>query len=121
MGLVAGCGGPAGPARTPVTGTVTLDGQPLKQGEIRFDPVDGKGPSDGAPIKDGAFTIQATAGEKKVVIVSTQESPIKLQGDLPNFVDVIPPDFGGKTKQRVTVPHKEPLKYEIKSVPAKKS
>ncbi len=39
--LLAGCGGSSGKAieRNPVSGTVTLDGSPLDQGAIRFEPM----------------------------------------------------------------------------------
>ena len=38
MALV-GCGGEAGPELIPVTGTVTLNGQPLAGANVRFQPV----------------------------------------------------------------------------------
>jgi hypothetical protein len=51
-----------------VVGTVTLNGQPLPTGIIRFIPADGKTPSADAPITDGKFSVVVATGEKKVSI-----------------------------------------------------
>ncbi len=55
MGLGCG-GGDSGPARFPLTGKVTFEGQPVKFGTIQFDPDKGnEGPQGFAEIRDGAF------------------------------------------------------------------
>lgn len=51
-----------------VTGTVTLDGQPLQSGLIRFVPADGQTPTAEATITDGEFTAQVPVGEKRISI-----------------------------------------------------
>src|SRR5437763_2737138 len=66
LGLAGGCS--SEPAKASVTGEVTLDGQPLKQGLIRFVPADGKGPTADAPIADGRFTARVPPGEKRVQV-----------------------------------------------------
>ena len=49
--------------REPVSGTVTLDNQPLASGMIQFTPVDDKmGVGGGAPIGGGKFTISRESG-----------------------------------------------------------
>lgn len=58
--LVTGCGGPTGD-RVPVSGEVTLDGQPLDRGSIEFHP-DGEGTLTGGMIVDGTFEIPAAQG-----------------------------------------------------------
>jgi hypothetical protein len=67
LAFVAGCGG-----AIRVQGTVTLDGQPVSDGNISFAPVDGAGPSFGAAIKEGQFQVPGdatvTAGAKLVRI-----------------------------------------------------
>jgi hypothetical protein len=55
-----GCGG--GLERATVTGTVTLDGQPVIAGTIRFVPEDGLGPSAGSVIADGTYHIAVEQG-----------------------------------------------------------
>jgi hypothetical protein len=60
LALLAGC---AQSDRQALEGTVTLDGQPLPQGTIRFIPQPGTGgPSAGGEIRDGAFSIDADKG-----------------------------------------------------------
>ncbi|HEY3391672.1 MAG TPA: hypothetical protein VGK58_03120 [Lacipirellulaceae bacterium] len=51
-----------------VSGTVTLDGQPLKSGLIRFIPADGRTPTAEATITDGEYSAQVPLGEKRVSI-----------------------------------------------------
>ena len=59
LGLaVAGCGG----GSATCSGTVTLDGVPLKEGIITFDPYT-HGPDAYGQVKDGAFTI--STGQKE--------------------------------------------------------
>ena len=62
---LAGCGGPG---VCEVSGTVTYDGQPVKQGGITFTPSDGNSPTAGATIKDGRYTCKLTPGEHMVAI-----------------------------------------------------
>jgi hypothetical protein len=72
--------------RVAVTGSVTLDGQPLAQGQIQFDPVPGtQGPTTlaVAEIKDGKYSIDRTMGPvpgKYKVSISSQP-PIKIGPD----------------------------------------
>lgn len=81
VGLLAGCGVGDGDdlPREAVSGKVTLDGQPLAEGSIQFQPeggTDAKGPavSGGAVIQDGAYDIPGgnglTPGKYKVAISS---------------------------------------------------
>jgi hypothetical protein len=49
--------------RAAISGKVTLDGQPLPRGQIRFIPTgENQGPSWSAWIKDGEYTTQGTKG-----------------------------------------------------------
>ena len=70
LGLfLAGCGGSWGTA----SGTVTLDGAPLKDGTVSFHPA-GDGPTAYGTVTDGAFTVSTgqrdglPAGKYKVTI-----------------------------------------------------
>jgi hypothetical protein len=56
------------PSKGTVSGTVTLDGQPLQSGLIRFVPVDGQTPSAEATITDGEYSADVPVGEKRVSI-----------------------------------------------------
>lgn len=64
LGVLNGCGrSKSGIEKVVVSGTVTLDAQPIANGEIRFHPIDGTpGPVSGAPIRDGQYVAQGKGG-----------------------------------------------------------
>ena len=58
-----GCGQSTDFDKVVVRGVVTLDGEPIPNGELRFIPTNGtKGPISGGPIKDGAYVAQGRGG-----------------------------------------------------------
>ncbi|MFY7951648.1 MAG: hypothetical protein ACOVT5_03990 [Armatimonadaceae bacterium] len=71
--MACGCGGGSGPKGVPVNGTVSLNGKPLPEGEVLFEPADGKGAPDQALVKEGKFSGSVTPGAKKVRITSWRE------------------------------------------------
>src|SRR5690242_12330388 len=62
--LQAGCN--RGPAVGTVTGDVTLDGQPVKDGHVLFVPLDGNGQTGGSPVREGKFKAEVPVGKMKV-------------------------------------------------------
>jgi hypothetical protein len=64
--LVSGCGD----SNTgTVSGTVTVDGQPLVEGSISFFPADPtSGGTAGGPIRDGKYSVAVPVGKMKVSI-----------------------------------------------------
>lgn len=65
MSSIWGCGGGDGPARFRLSGTVSVDGQPVPFGEVIISPDGSKknsGPQGRAPIKDGKFDTAAAGG-----------------------------------------------------------
>ncbi|MDD4789283.1 MAG: carboxypeptidase-like regulatory domain-containing protein [Pirellulales bacterium] len=62
FGLVCGCGGGDPLGRRAVSGTVTLDGAPLAEGSISFEPVEQSTTSSGAVIANGAYAIAREQG-----------------------------------------------------------
>ncbi|MFN3148866.1 carboxypeptidase regulatory-like domain-containing protein [Bremerella sp.] len=77
--LLAGCQEHAGPELATVTGTVTLDGEPLKDATLHFQPTSGR-PSYGKTDESGKYNMgyslerQGVAlGEHKVIIRSVVE------------------------------------------------
>lgn len=65
LGLLAGCGGPAGPARYDVEGVVTYDGKPVPAGRVVFEPDSAKGnqgPACYADIEDGKYASPSGKG-----------------------------------------------------------
>ena len=60
--FAAGCGGGDGYPRVPVSGTVTLDGQPLATGTITFEPKQPLPTQAGGKVVAGKFEIPKEAG-----------------------------------------------------------
>jgi hypothetical protein len=71
-----------------VSGTITVDGAPVKSGSIAFFPVDGKASTSGAEIVAGQYTAKVPPGTVKVEIrvpkvvgqkklYDTPDSPVK--------------------------------------------
>jgi hypothetical protein len=67
-----------------VSGTVTLDGQPLKSGTIRFDSADGRSIAVDASIVDGKFGKKMPPGDKRVSITSPKVIGKKKMYDTPD-------------------------------------
>jgi hypothetical protein len=72
--IIAGCGGReyTGERRFPLSGRVTVDGQPMQMGVISFLPEDKTGHVSGGPIQTGTYSVPepkgATAGKYRVEI-----------------------------------------------------
>ncbi|MFM8274163.1 MAG: hypothetical protein ACKODX_17790 [Gemmata sp.] len=66
--LLAGCGGPKGPAPATVSGQVKLNGVAIEKGIIMFAPADGVGAPATAEITKGRYTVATTAGKKAVQV-----------------------------------------------------
>jgi hypothetical protein len=68
--VAAGCSG--APDGALVCGSVTLDGQPLDDGTIRFVPKDGQSTTAGGVVKNGNFELTLPIADYRVEIVSTK-------------------------------------------------
>lgn len=75
---LTGCGAPPG-----VRGTVTLDGAPVTEGSISFEPADGQGPSAGANITGGRFEIPPASGLKPGKMRVTVRAAVKTGKQVP--------------------------------------
>jgi hypothetical protein len=106
---LAGCGGPPGPATGTVSGTVTLDGDPLEDASIAFKPKDGVGPSSGAQVVDGKYTTAVPLGEMRVEISASKEVGTVKAYNTPDsptrpiFKDLIPKIYNIDSTLSVTV------------------
>lgn len=77
--FVMGCGGSSeGPELYPVSGTVTLDGEPITKGSILFKDPTGTNKSYFASIDAGAYSTEMEAGKRKVIITASRESKDKM-------------------------------------------
>jgi hypothetical protein len=104
---VAGCSGLS--SQGTVNGTVTLDGQPLTEGVVRFVPVDGKSQTATENIKDGKFSATVPLGEMRVEFSAPKVGkPHKVYDtpDSPVVEDVgerIPARFNVRSEFKITV------------------
>ncbi|MDG1873935.1 MAG: hypothetical protein P8J27_08490 [Mariniblastus sp.] len=99
--LLSGCGDTRPFQATIVHGSVSFQGTPIQNGEIRFYPKDGtKGPVSGGPIKDGRFEVKTKGGvpvgNHSVKIQAFQTTTAKQNEDLPPEVAA---DFSGDLQQ----------------------
>lgn len=109
---IAGCGGSSGIPRYGVSGTVTLDGEPLDTGAIQFGPEDGQGMSGGATIQDGTYEIPAERGlpeGKYRVRISSAGEAAQPEDEMPGESlehlanERIPPKYNVNSQETVEI------------------
>jgi hypothetical protein len=112
--LLAGCDDR--PTRVPVSGIVTIDGQPLGRGNIKFVPASGR-PSAGAIGEDGRFTLTCYDGNDGALLgthrVQVAANRIISDSKIEWFA---PPKYADFRTSEITVDVTEPvddLKIEL--------
>lgn len=105
--LLSGCGGD-GPAKYSVTGSVQLDGAPLPEGDITFEPKTKTLHPGQSNIKDGKYSTQLENGSYAVKIQARKKVPlgpgeVSASGEKEKLVPIIPPQFNDKTTLAVDV------------------
>lgn len=106
-----------------VNGDVQFDGQPLANGLIHFEPIDGKGSSAARQVKDGKYEFATDSnlkpGSYKVSIRATPpDSGLDADaamnaGPQKPFVDPIPKKYSDKTELTVEVTTTGPNKFDF--------
>ena len=130
-GLIAGCSGSRDDLpREPVSGTVTMDSQPLAEGAIQFTPAAGSGGppiSGNATIEDGRFSIPRADGlVPGSYKVSISAVPVKRDTRIPAtygkkkatpFKELIPAKYNTKTTltEEIKRGGASGLKYDLQS------
>ena len=105
--VVAGCGKKSN--KGTVTGTVTLDGQPIKAGLIHFAAVDGLTPTADAAITEGRFSAKVPPGDKKISISAPKVTGQRRMYETPNspMIDIteelVPKQYNAQTTLTYTV------------------
>jgi hypothetical protein len=114
--VLAGCDNR--PTRVPVSGIVTVDGQPLSRGNIKFVPKDGR-PSAGSIGPDGRFTLTCYDGNDGALLgthrVQVAANRIISDSQIEWFA---PPKYADFRTSGIEVPITEPvedLKIELSS------
>jgi hypothetical protein len=110
--LAPGCGGESGPPRLPVSGRVTLDGQPLSSGAVTLIPTE-DGPVVGGTIQEGSFAVDRSEGPSpgtcKVEITSVRPtgrevtSPDDPTARIEEERDIIPVRYNAETRLEAEV------------------
>jgi len=93
-GVIVAAAGCSGQQLVEVAGKVTLDGKPLENGNIRFEPVDGKTASEEAIITAGTYKTKVPPGKKRVLIHALKkvgEKPAYDNDPNSQMLDVIEP------------------------------
>ena len=125
--ISSGCGSKSGASTLPVSGTVKLDGVPLDQGVIQFEPQPpGTTVNAATPIKDGKYQFAAGAGgllpgTYRVSISSvppasaTASDPIKAmeQASQAPPPDRIPKEFNVESKLQAEVKSASPNNFDF--------
>lgn len=115
----SGCGGGVSdaPETYPVSGTVTLDGQPVANGSIVLDIADGKGKPAAGGITDGKFSFESTLGSKIVRISAVEETAETDQYGEKVSVSIIPEQYNveSELKADITADRENILSFELKS------
>ncbi|WP_435018194.1 hypothetical protein TA3x_000140 [Tundrisphaera sp. TA3] len=110
-----GCGGPADEyPREPISGTVTLDGQPLASGLITFEPTAGQPTQAGGMISAGEFSVPQdqgpVPGAYSVSIFAGSPDP----GLAASAKDAGPPAVGGpRSKLRDPIPERYNIRTKL--------
>lgn len=104
---------PPGPKLYPITGTVTLDGQPLADGTMHFKIIEA-GSIYSFPVKEGKFEGQATEGKHRVEVVAYRLIPVP--GEMGGEVQqpLIAPRFNSATTLAADVTPTGPNAFEFK-------
>ena len=108
--LVAGC---SSSPYAEVHGSVTVDGQPVEKGSIRFEPLDGKSTSEGGVIENGKYTVaKVPIGTVKVDIrVPKVTGKKQLYGpgsqEVPTYSETLPKRYNAESVLQFDVPARQ--------------
>jgi hypothetical protein len=105
--VLMGCG-PGGPATHPVSGSVSLDGTPIPDGDIIFTDPTGAATSGMGKITDGKYTANITAGKKRVEIRASKMMPfpagqVGAMGEKEGPQDYIPKKYNDQSELTMDV------------------
>ena len=122
-GVVGGCS--QGPVPVGVTGEVTLDGKPISEGRVRFEPLDAKqGQSRDVAIHEGKFALPASEGqlsglEFKVIINAFRKTGRKypnadMAASYDEVIQYLPDQYNSASTLRAVIsPDEEENHFEF--------
>lgn len=105
------------PPTAKVAGTVSVDGAPMQEGEIRFD-VPGQPPKV-LPVKNGAFSGEAFLGKNQVEVVHDVDGPPSTTDPkVHTKINTVAPEFSGpntKLSADIVAAGAANLRFEVTS------
>ena len=109
--------------RVSVEGTVTLDGQPLKNAQIQFHPLPGTaGPTAGADIVDGKFAIPTSGGpfvgkfEVQIIKLGLTGKKVfdpRSNSMIDEYIQILPTRYNAKSELEAEVAASGPNSFEF--------
>ena len=130
VGVVWGCGKANPLDRRPISGRVTLNGVPLEEGSISFQPEQRGGVSSGALITQGSYSIPAAkglpVGKYRVMISGSEPAAEQIpEGAMPGDTvslpeELIPPEYNVQSNQFIEVKEAGPYEYNYDILTEKK-
>lgn len=116
IAFVAGCA----KNEAEVSGTVLMDGVPLKEGDIIFEAADGQTTPAATKIAEGKYLLKMIPGEKKVLITASRPTkiPDPVMGDAARE-PLIGEEFNIKTKLTADIKRGKQtgVNFEVTSLP----
>jgi len=122
-----GCSAYKGPERAAVKGTVSIAGEPLKNGSISFTPTDGNtGPTAGGTITNGSFDIPKDRGPvvgMNIISINGSEktgrkvpAPFGPDKMVDEYVEIVPPRYNTQSELKKDIQSgKNQLEFPLKS------
>jgi hypothetical protein len=113
LSVSSGCENKSGPPAVPVSGAVTLDGQPLTEGFLYFKTIE-TGALDRFDIHDGEFKGNAQVGARRVEICANRPKTVEIDGaDVVVPENIIDPSFNTASKLTVEVSLDGPNRFRF--------
>ena len=124
LGAVIGCGGGDSDGRHAVSGTVTVDGAPVQEGNVNFQPVAQSTTSAGAVISNGTYSVPQEGGLLPGKYRVEIYAPVPGTGgtlaegalpgeELPEAEELIPPEWNTKSEQTIEVKPEGPFEFDF--------
>jgi hypothetical protein len=124
VAAAVGCSGSDGLNRKAITGKVTVDGAPIPNGAIGFEPIGGSGIGSGAPIVKGEYRIETKdglpPGKYRVTLQGDDGTKFgvsegKMPGDeeMPAIKQLVPPDWNKGGEHNIEVKDSGPYEFNF--------
>ena len=113
--ILVGCG-KSGPEIAPVSGRITVNGQPMENVDITFQLDGSKPPSSGRTDKDGHYELAYKRGQMGGM-VGQNTVRISVSSELVHKPPKIPPEYNTQSKQQVEIKsgQKNTFDFDIKT------